>query len=68
MKEIFDRQEKLINFQRKLLNGVVELKLAKASLDKAVGSLLNRFDIKVDDFKNDLEIFEDKEYEGNVNE
>lgn len=64
IREIFDQQEKLINYQRKILSGVVELKLAKASLDKAVGTLLNRFDIKIDSAKDDLEVFEDKAYKG----
>lgn len=62
IRDIFDQQEKLINYQRKILSGVVEMKLAKASLDKAVGALLDRFDVEVESAREDLEIFEDTTY------
>jgi outer membrane protein TolC len=47
LKDFFEEQEKLIGNQRQMLSSVVELKLAEAALEKAVGKLLDRFDIKL---------------------
>jgi outer membrane protein TolC/predicted XRE-type DNA-binding protein len=47
VRRLFDQEEKQIEFQRKLLNGIVDVKLSEAALDKAVGTLLERFDVNV---------------------
>lgn len=46
---VFEQQEKLIEFQRRMLNTVVEIKLVEAALQKAMGTLLSRFAINTEE-------------------
>lgn len=61
--EIFKRQENLIELERKLYNNIIELKLAEASLQKAVGELLVRFNIELYDENKKYELPKDQSYE-----
>lgn len=49
IRNVLEQQEKLIDYERRLSNAVVELKLAEASLQKAIGTLLKRFEIELEE-------------------
>ncbi len=49
IRNVLEQQEKLIDYERRLSNAVVQLKLGEASLQKAVGTLLTRFDIELEE-------------------
>jgi hypothetical protein len=48
-KTFFDSQKDLISTKRRLLEGVVKIKLAEASLQQAQGVLLEKYGIEIDD-------------------
>ena len=60
--EVFEQQENLIKYERKMFNNIIELKLAEAALQKASGVLLERFNIELYD-KRKYEIAKDARYE-----
>ncbi|MFT5662279.1 MAG: outer membrane protein [Sulfurimonas sp.] len=59
--EVFEQQENLIQYKRKLFNNLVDLKLSEASLQKATGVLLDRFSIQLDN-QIKYEIAKDAQY------
>jgi outer membrane protein TolC len=52
--EMFEQQENLIQYERKMFNNIIDLKLSEAALQKASGILLEKFQI---------ELLKDKNYE-----
>jgi len=54
--QLLEEEDKVIDHQRKQMNGVVELKISEASLQKAQGTLLGRFDIKIEEIDSQEEL------------
>lgn len=61
--EVFEQQENLINYERKLYNNIIDLKLSEAALQKASGILLERYNIELFDNNKKYEIAKDVKYE-----
>ena len=60
IRDVFDYEEKVILSQRKLLNSIINWKLADALLDKATGELFEKYQIKVDTSNGGYKMVKDK--------
>lgn len=60
--ELFEQQENLIKYERKMFANIIDLKLAEAALQKASGSLLQRFQIELD-VQREYKLAKDTQYE-----
>lgn len=60
VRDVFDYEEKVILSQRKLLNSIINWKLAEALLDKATGTLFEKYQIEVDTNNEDYRLIKDK--------
>jgi outer membrane protein TolC len=59
LRDHLEEQEKLIGHQRKNLSGIVDLKLSEATVQKAMGTLLSRFEVEVEELGNQDKLYDD---------
>lgn len=54
-KELFEKEEDYMNYQRKMLSSIINWKTAEAMLDISTGNLLNRYNIDVKSLQHSFE-------------
>jgi len=62
---VINEQEVLLNYKKKMLNNIVNTKLSEASLQKAMGVLLENYGIELSFDDENLKLAEDGKYEIN---
>ena len=53
LKNLLDKEEEYVNYQRKVLNSMVNYKLAEATLEIAVGTILEKYKVDPTDIRRD---------------